>query len=395
MQKRLILSLLTASALSASALADEVAVWRLFVADHAEAVVRAIDLDSGETLARVTLESPASLHAGSDGTAVFAVQGEADRVSAIRTGIALEDHGDHGDLSIGDPAPVEAVLTGARPVHFVEHGGDVAVFFDGDGTVSVVGVRAWVEDGTAEPRRTEDSGAAHHGVAVPWGEHLIVSVPHPEDPSNLPVGVEVRDAAGQRVGDVHDCPDLHGEASSGNLLAIACADGLLVVSGSGAPRIEHVGYDGLPEGKATTLAGGVGLQYFLSNFGADRVAVLDPSGEGHLLIDLPTRRVAFAVDPVRARFAYVFTEDGQLHRIDVVAGEITASVAVTGPYSMDGAWSLPRPRIAVAGDVVAVTDPLEARVHLVDVADFAVSGGIDVEGVPFGIVAVGGSGTVH
>ena len=62
---------------------------------------------------------------------------------------------------------------------------------------------------------------------------------------------------------------------------------------------------------------------------------------------------------------------------------------------MDGEWSLPRPRIAVAGDQVAVTDPQKGVVHLVDVADFAVTGEIAVEGAPYNIVAVGGSGSQH
>ena len=53
----------------------------------------------------------------------------------------------------------------------------------------------------------------------------------------------------------------------------------------------------------------------------------------------PTRRVHFAVDPIRSRFAYVITEDGQLHKVDVLDGRIAQSLRVTEPYSMDGHWS--------------------------------------------------------
>jgi hypothetical protein len=98
---------------------------------------------------------------------------------------------------------------------------------------------------------------------------------------------------------------------------------------------------------------------------------------------------------VRPKFAYIFTEDGFLRQLDVVSGELTQSAKVTEPYSMDGEWSLPRPRLALVGDKVAVTDPLKSVVHLVDVAGFTPAGEIAVEGAPYNIVAVGGSGSQH
>jgi zinc transport system substrate-binding protein len=176
-----------------------------------------------------------------------------------------------------------------------------------------------------------------------------------------------------------------------------CAEGILVVSGQSEPQFERIAYAGLPEGKTTTLIGGVGMQYFLGNYGADRVVLFDPleADAPFRLVELPTRRVHFAVDPIRARFAYVFTEDGFLHQLDVISGAIARSVRVTDPYSMDGHWNDPRPRIAVAGDVVAVTDPLDGVIRLIDAGDFSEAGEIAVEGTPFNIVAVGGSGTAH
>lgn len=206
------------------------------------------------------------------------------------------------------------------------------------------------------------------------------------------------DGSGAPVGEIATCPDLHGEASSGNITAFACAIGLLVVNSvGGVPTITHLPYaDSLPEGKATTLIGGRGLQYFLGNYGASAVALIDPTeAEAFRLVELPTRRVSFAVDPIRPRFAYVFTEDGRLHQLDVLSGEIVKSLTVTEPYSVDGHWSDPRPRLAVAGDNVVVTDPLAGELHLVNATSFEEAGEIALEGKPFNIVAVGGSGTAH
>ncbi len=76
-------------------------------------------------------------------------------------------------------------------------------------------------------------------------------------------------------------------------------------------------------------------------------------------------------------------------------GTIAASLSLTEPYSMDGHWSDPRPRVAVAGDKVVVTDPLEGKLHLVDATSFAKAGEIAIEGKPYNIVAVGGSGKTH
>ncbi|MGB3337577.1 MAG: zinc metallochaperone AztD [Devosia sp.] len=394
MHARFLLPLLAATALTVPVLAeDHVSAWRLFIGDHAAPSVAAIDLATGSTLATFPMASPATLYAA-DG-AVFAVQGAGNRVSAIDSGIAVDDHGDHGDIEIGDPALIDTVLTGEKPAHFVEHGGKAAMFFDGSGLISLFDAHQWAHDG--ELLTVElDSGTAHHGVAVPWGDYTLTSFADADDEKKRRIGLNVLDRQGKQVGDTHACPDLHGEATSGNLVIVGCGDGVLIASGSGEPQIEKLPYDGLPEGKSTTFLGGVGLQYFLGNYGADKVAIIDPAeAQPFRLVDLPTRRVHFAVDPIRPKFAYVFTEDGKLNQLDIVAGKIVQSLAVTEPYSMDGEWSLPRPRIAVAGDVVAVTDPDASQVHLIDIASFTESRTIPVTGAPYNIVAVGGSGTIH
>lgn len=394
MHARLLLPLFFATALTLPVHADDlVSAWRLFVADHAEPSVTAIDLATGDTLATFPLASPASLYT-TDG-AVFAVQGAGNQVSAIDSGITVDDHGDHGDIELTEPVLVDAVITGEKPAHFVEHGGKAAMFFDGSGLISLFDAHRWAHDGELATVE-HDSGTAHHGVAIPWGDYTLTSVANADDEKKPRIGLNVLDAQGNVIGDTHACPDLHGEATSGNLVIVGCGDGVLIVSGAGEPQIEKLGYDGLPEGKSTTFLGGVGMQYFLGNYGADKVAMIDPSeATPFRLVDLPTRRVHFAVDPIRPKFAYIFTEDGKLNQLDVVSGEITRSLAVTEPYSMDGDWSLPRPRIAVAGDVVAVTDPNQSQLHLIDIASFTQARTVPVAGAPYNIVAVGGSGTVH
>lgn len=401
--RRLILS---ASALSIAAILgagaafadeDDVTAWRLFVSDHAEPVVKVIDGLDGDLLDTFKVEGPATLHRSSSGETVFAVQGSAGQIHAIRSGIAFHDHGDHGDIEVDDAELLHVHIDGAKPAHFVEVQGNIAQWFDGEDEVRVFTEKA-VLDEKLELRRA-NVVARHHGVAVPYQNHVVVSIPNPEDASKRPIGARVVDFEGNTVGEDVACPGLHGSAGSGSLYALACDTGLLLIRQEGAaPIIEHLPYpSSLPEGSSSTLIGGKGLQYFIGNYGADRIVVVDPSeGEnGFKLVQLPTRRVHFAVDPIRSRFAYVMTEDGQLHKIDVLDGKIAQSLKVTDPYSMDGHWSDPRPRVAVAGSNVVITDPLNAKLHLVNAETFEEAGEFAVEGKPFNIIAVGGSGKVH
>jgi hypothetical protein len=379
------------------ALAGEKTAWRLFVSDHAAPVVHAVDASTGDTIDSFTLKSPASLYTSASGRTVFAVQRDGNTVSAIASGISLGDHGDHGDIEIGMPKRLDADITGKKPVHFADHHGAIALFFDDEGVARILSEKAAVQG--KPPVREVKTAAPHHGVAIAFGDHVLVSEPHPEKPvEELPVGIRVLDRAGTPVGGLHECPDLHGEATSGNLTAIACATGLLFAkSGEDGPAINFLAYrNSLPEGKSTTLAGGRSLQYFLGNYGPSAVILIDPEADDAFrLIELPARRVHFAVDPVRPKFAYIFTEDGKLHRIDVVSGVIAQSLALTEPYSMDGHWSDPRPRIAVAGDSIVVTDPLKGMLHLVDAESFTKAKDVPFEGKPYNIVAVGGSGETH
>ncbi|MGD9739545.1 MAG: hypothetical protein AB7O56_08330 [Bauldia sp.] len=84
-----------------------------------------------------------------------------------------------------------------------------------------------------------------------------------------------------------------------------------------------------------------------------------------------------------------------LRRFDVLTGELDRALALTAAYSVDGNFADPRPRIAVAGETIVVTDPLAGVLRLVDAGTFEPAGEIAVEGVPFGIVAAGGEGATH
>jgi len=385
------------AALAGAPLAEEdITAWRLFVSDHAEPVIHVLDATSHEEITHFDIAGPASLYRSESGRTVFAVQGAAGTVTAIASGIHVDGHGDHADISVSAPAPTGFSVSGERPSHFVEHDGHFAAFFDGEGIARVFS-ESDALDGAGDVTKVA-ANAPHHGVIVPLGDYSVVSVWNPEGDGSV-AGVQIVDADGAPVGDLVECLGLHGEAFSGNIGVIGgCQDGILVISEAGGkPKVELLPFpEGLGEGRVSTMIGGRGLQYFLGNFDADTISLIEPGADTpYRLVDLPTRRVHFAVDPVRPRFAYVFTEDGSLQQLDVIAGEITNTLALTEPYSMDGHWSDPRPRVAVAGDQIYVSDPLAGKLHVIDAESFSEASEIAVEGMPFNLVAVGGSGVVH
>lgn len=375
---------------------EDVTAWRLFVSDHDKPIVNVIDAVDGDNIGTFNIKGPASLSRSESGATIFAIQGSENVVSAISSGIAFHDHGDHADIDVDAPKLLKSELVGKKPGHFVERQGKIAQWFDGENTTMLLSEHTVLDDKPAVSK--VNIVAAHHGVAVPYDNYAVVSIPNPEDATKRPIGARVIDFQGKPVGADIPCPGLHGSAGSGDIFALACSTGLLLITQKNdAPKVVHLPYDkSLPEGSSSTLIGGKGMQYFIGNYGPDRIVLVDPTEDKSFrLIQLPTRRVHFTIDPVRAKYAYVITEDGRLHQIDVLKGEITKSVHLTEPYSMDGHWNDPRPRIAVADDKIYVTDPLQSKIHTLDAVSFKKLEDINVKGRPFNIVAVGGSGKSH
>lgn len=399
--KAAVLATFMALAVAPALAEDHGETWRLFVADHTLPVVRALDARTGAELGRFYLAGHAALSLSDSGKTVFAIQGEKDRVEIISTGIALSDHGEHRDIEIARPELLPGLIQGQKPGHVVTHGDDVAVFYDRGGKADLLLESDLLEGGGGT---SIDTTAPHHGVAVPMGRHVLVSVPNMEatvKPGDLPprFGLRVVERTGKQIGEAVACTDLHGEATSARLVAFGCKEGVLIARPGGldGPKLDMLAYDeSLPEGKVSTLLGGKAMQVFLGNYGEDRLVLIDPdSATPYRLVDLPTRRVDFALDPAKLRNAYILTEDGKLHVLDIVSGSITRSVTVTEPYSKDGHWRDPRPRLAVAGAEIAITDPRHGLVRMIDSETLEETRTVAVEGQPFAIVAVGGSGKTH
>ncbi|MBZ4691244.1 MAG: ZinT/AdcA family metal-binding protein [Cereibacter sp.] len=390
------LSVLVATPLLAD---DDKTVWRVFVADHAAPRITALDLSSPETHWTFETTGPSKLYATAGGEGIVAVQSDHDSVAFLNSGVRLESHGDHSDIAVQPPA-VTGQIEGPRPFHVVSHDGIMAINFDKGGYATLLPQAAAV-DGQLEGKAFRQS-RAHHGFVAPMGNKMLSTVaseaPVEGDAAPPRIGLQAFDPAGTPVGEVATCTAIHGEAFSGAYLAAGCEEGILTVQETAdGPRFAMLPYPTeFPEGTTGTLLGSTAMQVFLGNHGADGVVVVDPVGEPHMRrVALPFRRVDFALDPQHPQRGWVLTEDGSLHSLNLLDARIEASATLTAPYSMDGHWSDPRPRLALAGSDVLVTDPREGVLRVVDRETLAETAQIPLEGAPYNVVVVGGAGLAH
>ncbi|GAB5374299.1 MAG: metallochaperone AztD [Acuticoccus sp.] len=392
-------ALLSAAPVAPAFADEEASVWRLFVADQAAPTVTVLDIGN-DARWQFDLTGPARLYPTPSGRAVVAVQSDDETVDFLASGIVREAHDGHADIEIGAPRRIEETMKGPRPFHVVTHGDVVAINFDRGGYARFL-TETDVLNGTIGGTRFPQN-RAHHGFAVPLGDRVVSSVaseaPTAEGAAPPRVGIGVFTPDGAPVVAMAACTDLHGEAFSGDFLVAGCKEGVIALDTARTPpAFRMLAYpQAFPEGHTGTLLGARAMQAFLGNYGAGKVVVIDPvAKEPFTLVDLPFRRVDFVLDPARPQYGYILTEDGTLHRLDLLAGAIEASAPVTAPYSMDGHWRDPRPRLAVAGDHIVVTDPLKGLVRLVDWQTLAETGAIEVPGLPYNVVAIGGDGLTH
>lgn len=385
--------LLLANLSSAAHAQTSIAVWRAVVADHAAGRLWILDLQTGGVLATENLRAPARLHRGASGRYVVATLPTADEVRLVDSGVALEGHDDHRDIAISAPRLLPPDLSGRKPSHVNAGYRDIAVFFDGDGTAIVLAEDAFARGKVADHWRIA-SGAPHHGVAIPVGSQVAISVPTPSQA--LPDAVALRDRTNQLKQRL-ECPKLHGEARSGVYVAFGCADGIAIYeqrrNGILAGKLDYPQSIGDSQ-IVRSLDGALGYSLFFGDFGPRAVVSVDPGRpDGMAVIDLPHRRIAQKLlhDPGDTAFALM--ENGELARIDTVNARITHRASATRRYAVNDDTA--RPRLSAVGPYVVVTDPAAGEIVVLDAATLADRHRIRLGGTPFDVVVIGGSGRRH
>jgi zinc transport system substrate-binding protein len=379
-----------ATSLISTADAGDKGTHRALVADHTNGKLTLIELPSGKTIGHYGVEGPARLKANQSGRLIYVTQGKQGRVNVFDSGISTASHGDHFDVEVKAPKMLGTSFAGGKPSHVNEGNGVVAIFFDETGTAQVVEENALLS-GKAR-FQTIKADLPHHGLTAPLNGHFARSVSQMVDGKAVAWGVDVIKRDGTSVIRSSDCPRLHGEAKMGAMSAFGCADGVLFLTETrGRYDFQKINYpDNLPkERMVRNLASSRTVKSFVGDFGTDGMVIIDPVTKAFTFTQLPSKRVSFTRDPLKGEQAFVMTEEGQLHRLNALTGKLERSLAVTEPYSMEGGWTVARPRLSASGGMVVVSDPAKGKVHLIDGEKMNLIRSIDMPGAPFDVVVVG------
>ncbi len=363
---------------------------RLLVSDFETIPSKLIDIDSGKVIARYEVSAPTFPYTSPTGRFGIKIQTNANLITAIDSGILLEDHGDHMHPYKREPQLTAFRAEGRTPIHYVAHAGQIAIFNDGSGEVMLLTERSF-ESAEAE-MLTFKTARPHHGVAVPLGDRIVLSVPDTQNLDYaLPLGIEVRDMQDNVVASFADqCPGLHGEASSGAFTAFGCADRVLVLERSGDDfSVKSLRYaPETPSGtRVGTVIGHEKQNFFIGNFGQTGLVRIDPIAETLTPITLPMRYSAFRLDAETGEKIIVVTTDGSVHRIDAMTGKIEASIEAVTPFVFRN--RVPRPGLAAVRNLAYVTDPAAGEVVEIDVSAMNITRRFVVEGKPVRLAVLG------
>jgi hypothetical protein len=333
---------------------------RLVVADHHSGALRVVDLVSGQ----VTDAGAVDGVRGITGDGRFAyVTTATDSLHVTDSGSWKVDHGDHVHYYRADPQDVGQGAAGRRATGVHSDPVVTAVSF-ADGGVALLD-RAKLDAGVVA-RIADITGNPHPAVAIPYREHLLVTVADPGQ--ELGRGVEIRTRDGRPAGVVTEpCPQQKGEAVTRRGVVFGCADGaLLVTEKDGGFSGEKIAYPGFVEESerparfdhrpsSTTLA---------ARAGANGVWLLDVARKTWSRIDTGP---AVAVNTAgEGSPVLVLTDGGELQAFDPATGARTARTAL---LTAEGAAGVPAPTIQVDTARAYVNNPAGGEIHEIDYND--------------------------
>ncbi|MGD9893773.1 MAG: hypothetical protein AB7N70_02815 [Dehalococcoidia bacterium] len=372
-----------------AALADEAAAVRLAVVDFDTNAVTLLDAADGATLATFGMPGPGNVHASSSGRWFYVVHTAAGRVSVIDSGLRLEDHGDHHDLTISPPFVRGTVLTGRRPIDTWVQDGMLTVHNDDDGTLAVFDDRRL--EVALDYTEIRGAGTGHNNAVVLGGDTVLLSLASAGT-------VTAYRMDGSVIQSFEGCPGTHGWTVLGTIAAAGCTDGVMLFSKSGDAvsmrKIENPA--GTPSNtRVSTLRSNANSPVIAGNWGAG-LAMIDPRPGTLTPVSLPAAPLAFAFTSDGSRLI-VLTPDGSVHALDPLSGRMLGTVAAVLPYAAPamGQPSVARPGLTVGDGVAYLTNPPAGEIVEIDTAAMTVARRMNVGGAPTGIAMIAVSGEMH
>ncbi|MCU0431757.1 MAG: hypothetical protein MUF42_17495 [Cytophagaceae bacterium] len=151
--------------------------------------------------------------------------------------IGLEFHGDHVDYR-GTPKFGALKAVSSKPTHFKSKKGELLMFNDGDGTLTV-GKESDIHTPGASMSTIQAGLLAHHGaMAVFSNGHYAITEKDNTVAGALPERVKIINSAGNTVhASTLATNGIHGNASDGEYAVFGSASGILVVQKNGVQKL--------------------------------------------------------------------------------------------------------------------------------------------------------------
>ncbi|MFI2228460.1 zinc metallochaperone AztD [Nocardia testacea] len=272
---------------------------------------------------------------------------------------------------------------GPKPGHVVRHAGRTVLFTDGTGTVTSFDPADLAE---GAPQTSEYRAAhAHHGVAVELesGE-LAVTLGTEEER----VGLAILDVDRKEITRSEQCPGVHGEATAaGDTLVVGCQNGALVYRDGKLTKITS------PDsyGRIGNQAGSEKSPIVLGDYKKDehaelerpeQISLIDTEAGTIRLVDIGTSYTFRSLARGPEGEALVLGTDGALRVIDPVTGKVVRTIDVLDPWQEPIDWQQPRPALFVRDGIAYVSDTATKQIHRIDLAAGAVTASVTLAEIP-------------
>lgn len=359
---------------------------RLIVSDGKTNVLNVVDAHDGNIVSSFGTPGRLSgLETGPSGQYAYAIHRDDHRLTVLDSGLSTVSHGDHNDLQEKTPYILATLNTGRQPTHFLVSGDLINVFNDGDGTVAIFG-----EDllGKTNDMNIIKVTKPDHGAPLLIGDVLLSG----HLTLNRADAYDIK--SGRLIKQLPTCTALHGGTVIGDTAFFGCKEGVQVLTVKGqdiqARMIPNPA--GTPAGNRVGMFTHAETPFTFADFGKG-VARLTPSSEALKVTALSGKPRTFELSE-DGKALVVFTNDGQLHKLSAVTGQVLKSVRLVNTFE-EGEKAGIRPDMALAGDRVYVTSPETGEVLEVNLADLSVTRRIKVGGTPSFITVTHAEGIHH
>ncbi|MDJ0924623.1 MAG: hypothetical protein QNJ77_08680 [Acidimicrobiia bacterium] len=353
---------------------------RLVVASATLPEIYVVDLDSF-SVSTVPVEHEGAILQGTGGMSPYSWMAHYphDRVQIVDVGTDFSRHGTHYHISEADPELTDFSISGANPAHITAHDGLVAVWFDGSGDIHLIS-ETQLTSGDEVEVDIVTANQPHHGVALKFHGHLLVTVAETVEERSVPMGVVAYDFddTSTTVHESETCTGLHGEASLGHYVAFGCDEGVLVIHHT------HSGFSSevvpYPDGSSLRpyfFKSHEASPLMVGDFGPGLVAV-DPGASSVTSHNLPSPQTAYAFED--GEHLLVLATDGALYRVSLDDFSMEGEPLPLVPAFGEGDTA----NIFVAANRLYATDSRDPAVVAVDLETWEVlDAGIVLPSAPY------------